>query len=321
MAGTTYQSGYILRVDPLLVITNSGAGTSDADNLNTALDILRAEVSVELANTSNPGELDGVLQRAGSRRIIVAGGDGSMHAVVAALHKRNELKDKVLGLLPMGTGNDFARSNDIPLEIEEAAQLILEGEPRPVDLIVDEVGGVVVNNVHVGAGAQASRRGARWKSRLGSLGVGSINLGRLAYPLGAMQAAFIPPSIRLHVEVDGRVVNDVDQSLLMVAIGNGGHVGGGAQLNPDADTEDGLIDVMISHSIGPLAKLSYGAMVALARHPERDDVITERGRRVVITGEEFYASADGEIYGPERTRAWHIEAQAYRFVLPAPEQS
>ena len=141
------------------MITNADAGTADEETLEPALAVLRERASVEVAATSNPGELDGVLHRAGSRRIVVAGGDGSLHAVVAALHRRNELAGRTLGLLPLGTGNDFARGTGIPLDIEEAARLVLDGEPRPVDLIVDEIGEVVVNNVHVGAGAQASRHG------------------------------------------------------------------------------------------------------------------------------------------------------------------
>ncbi|RYJ05093.1 MAG: hypothetical protein EON52_13375, partial [Actinomycetales bacterium] len=153
----------VRHVDPLLVITNADAGTADEMNLAAALDVLRAKASVEVCATSNPGELDGVLHRAGSRRIVVAGGDGSLHAVVKALYRRQELKRSVLGLLPLGTGNDFARGVDIPLDVEEAARVILEGTPRPMDLVVDEVGEIVVNSVHVGAGANASRRGQRWK--------------------------------------------------------------------------------------------------------------------------------------------------------------
>ena len=145
----------------LLVITNADAGTSDEERLAEALVVLREKASVEVAKTSNPGELDGVLHRAGGRTVVVAGGDGSLHAVVTALHKRRELDQTTLALLPMGTGNDFARGNDIPLEIEDAARLVLAGEPRKVDLIVDETGNVVVNNVHVGVGAQASRKGAQ----------------------------------------------------------------------------------------------------------------------------------------------------------------
>ena len=79
----------------------------------------------------------------------------------------------MIGLIPLGTGNDFARAMEIPLDTEEAARLLVEGEVRPVDLVVDELGGIVVNHVHVGAGAQASRRGARWKERLGKVGYSS----------------------------------------------------------------------------------------------------------------------------------------------------
>src|SRR4051812_3938605 len=80
-------------MDPLLVITNSDAGTADDESLETALKVLRSHTSVEVQATSNRGELDSALHRAGSRWIIVAGGDGSMHAVVAALYRRNDLKD------------------------------------------------------------------------------------------------------------------------------------------------------------------------------------------------------------------------------------
>jgi diacylglycerol kinase (ATP) len=303
-------------VDPLLVITNDDAGTAHDDALESALGILREKCSVDVQSTSQPGQLDGVLQRAGSRRIVVAGGDGSLHAVVAALYRRHELDHKVVGLLPMGTGNDFARSLDIPLDVEEAARVVLDGEVRPMDLIVDELGEIVVNNVHVGAGAQASRRGVRWKERLHKVGVGRVNLGRLGYPIGAVQAAFQPPSVHMHVEVDGKVVTDVDRPVLMVAIGNGANVGGGTEVTPEADPEDGKVDVMISHAVGPLAKLGYALRLSRGEHHHRDDVQYLRGSQVTISGDSFWISADGEISGPERQRCWHVEPAAYSFVLP-----
>ena len=255
-------------MDPLLVITNSDAGTGRrgvaADGAHGPP---RRTRSVEVQATSNPGELDSALHRAGSRRIIVAGGDGSMHAVVAALYRRNDLKNAVLGILPLGTGNDFARANEIPLDVEEAAQVLVDGSARAMDLVVDEVGEIVVNNVHAGAGAQASRRGARWKDRLHAVGVGKVNLGKLGYPIGALLAAVKPPFIRVRVEVDGEVVVDLDQPILMVAVGNGAQVGGGTELTPDADPGDGRVDVMVSRSIGPFARFGYAAALMVRTAP------------------------------------------------------
>jgi YegS/Rv2252/BmrU family lipid kinase len=303
-------------MDPLLVISNRDAGTADEESLAKALAVLREHCSVEVQRTSRPGELDSALHRAGSRRIVVAGGDGSLHAVVAALYRRNDLKSAVLGLLPLGTGNDFARANGIPLEVTAAARTILEGQVRPIDLVVDEVGEIVVNHVHAGAGAQASRTGAVWKERLGKVGARRVNLGRLGYPIGVVSAAVRPAYVRVRVEVDGDVVVDLDEPILMVAVGNGPAVGGGTELTPHADPGDGRVDVMVSRATGPLARLGYAARLVSGRHPERDDVVYRRGTTVSVSGERFWCSADGELYGPERHRTWRVEPAAYSLVVP-----
>jgi diacylglycerol kinase (ATP) len=293
-------------VDPLLVIRNAEAGTADEERLAAALGVLREHASVEVASTSRPGELDGVLHRAGSRRIVVAGGDGSLHAVIAALHRRRDLEGAVLGLIPLGTGNDFARGTGIPLDPEDAAGVVVHGRPTPTDLVVDEVGEIVVNSVHVGVGAEASRLGAGLKKRL----------GRIGYPIGAAMTAIDPPTVRLRVEVDGKVVCDVDEPVLMVAVGNGPSVGGGTELVPEAEPGDGLLDVLVSRSTGPLARALYGLRLGFAIHHRRDDVSYLRGERVSISGGPFWCSADGEIYGPERQRTWHVEPAAYRLMRP-----
>ena len=108
----------------------------------------------------------------------------------------------------MGTGNDFARGNGIPLDIEDAARLVLTGEPRKVDLLVDETGTIVVNNVHVGVGAQASRKGHKWKTTLGAIGVGKVNLGKLGYPIGAA-ADVAAVADRHHQDGVGDVLDDL----------------------------------------------------------------------------------------------------------------
>lgn len=298
-------------MDPVLLLANADAGGEQDKALAGVVDILREATDVEVCHTSNPGELDGVLQRAGSRSLVVAGGDGSLHAVVAALHRRHELDKRPLGLIPLGTGNDFARTVGIPLDPAEAAENLLESTPHPTDLIVDELGGVVVNNVHAGASAVASRKGATWKERLGPFGLGIVG-----YPIGAAIAAVRPPFVRLRIEADGEVVADMDRHVLMVAVGNGASVGGGTEITPDADPHDGRLDLMVSFSTGPVERLGYALQLARGRHDERGDVETRRVSQVTISGEDFWLSADGEISGPETRRSWHVEPGAYQLLLP-----
>lgn len=293
-------------MDPLLLITNSDAGSGEDENVERALAVLREAADVEVCATSDRGELDGVLHRRGGRRVVVAGGDGSLHAVVAALHRRHELSGTVLGLIPLGTGNDFARGTEIPLEPEEAARLVVRGDVRPVDLIVDCVGEVVVNNVHIGVGAEASRKAHKWKQRL----------GRIGYGIGAAMASVNPPFVRLRVEVDGEVVADLAHPILQVSVGNGSTVGGGTELAPDADPEDGRVDVMVSFAVGPFSRFGYVLGLRRGEHHKRDDVLYVRGSTVSVSGQSFYCSADGELYGPERNRTWRVEKAAFSMSLP-----
>ncbi|HET7326488.1 MAG TPA: diacylglycerol kinase family protein [Nocardioidaceae bacterium] len=293
-------------MDSLLLITNAEAGTSDDEALQSALAVLRSAADVEVARTSNPGELDGVLHRRGGRRIVVAGGDGSLHAVVAALHRRNELSSTTVALVPMGTGNDFARGSGIPLDTEEAARLAVTGEVYKVDLLVNCVGEVVVNAVHVGIGAEAGRAAHKWKSRLGKLG----------YAFGALIAGFNTGGLRLHVQADGEVVADFARPIIQVALGNGSHVGGGTELLPNARLADGRADLVISYATSPWAKLGYTVQLLRGLHQERDDVLALRAASIRISGQDFYCNADGEVYGPEIDHSWHVEPQVLQIVLP-----
>ncbi|GAA3677605.1 diacylglycerol kinase [Nocardioides ginsengisoli] len=293
----------------MLVITNSDAGTADREAVDAALAVLRAHAEVEVRATSSPDELDDVLADVGDRTIVVAGGDGSIHAVVQGLHARGELRTATIGLIPLGTGNDFARTLGIPLEPAEAAEVIARGVTRATDLIVDEDDRVTVNSVHLGAGAEAGKRGAYWKQRL----------GRIGYPIGALQTALRPPRLRLTVEVDDRVVVDVDRPVLMVALGNGASVGGGTELTPDADPHDGAVDVLVATPESPLAKLGYALRLPFARHEEHEDATIVRGRTIRVSGTPFDCNSDGEVDGPVRSRNWQVVPAAYAMVVPSPE--
>jgi len=280
----------------MLILANAGAGT--AEQLHGALDLLDGEV----VTTSSPGELDDVVRR--DRFLVVAGGDGSLHAVVAALHRADLLAETTVALLPLGTGNDFARGAGIPLDPRAAATLASQGRASCADLVVDDEGGVVVNNVHVGAGAEASRAAGPWKRTLGPLG----------YAVGAVIAAARPPTLRLRIMVDGELVSD--RPTLQLAIGNAPFVGGGTELTPRADPSDGKVNVLVSYSVGPVARVAYAVRLSRGAHHTSGDVVYRRASEVTVAGEQFHASADGEIQGPLTARTWRVLPGALRMILP-----
>jgi diacylglycerol kinase (ATP) len=293
-------------VDSILLLTNVEAGSADDEKLGVAVAALRTSATVEVCITSGQGELDDVLDHLGRRQLVVAGGDGSFHRVVAALNRRNELRQTVLGLIPVGTGNDFARAVGIPLDPEAAARAVLAGKVGPIDLVVDDAGDVVVNNVRVGMGADASRQAIKWKKRL----------GRLGYAIGAVKAALRQRVLRVLILVDEELVADVDGAVLDISIGNGATVGGGLRVNPAAHPQSGQMDVMLSFAVGPVARIGYGIDLLRARHLTRSDVLHRCGNTVSISGTAFYPSSDGEISGPVSNRTWRVVKSAFRMTLP-----
>jgi diacylglycerol kinase (ATP) len=293
-----------------LFIANAGAGTSDQRHIETAVERLRREgVDVDVATTDGPDDLDGILEQRGDRDVVVAGGDGSLHTVVAALARRGELTSVTIGLIPLGTGNDFARGVGIPLDPAEAAAVCAHGVAMPIDLVVGDDGSVVVNAVNLGIGAEASKRAATLKPRL----------GRAGYAIGALAAGLTVRGLRLRVEVDGRLLADGSARVLQVGIGNGQFVGGGTPLMPRARPNDGRVDVVVSFAVGPVRRLGYAVQVKLRRHLGRRDVVSSRAAIVRVSGEAYWCSADGELTGPLTDRTWSVRPHALRMALPADE--
>ncbi|HEX7739646.1 MAG TPA: diacylglycerol kinase family protein [Marmoricola sp.] len=325
----------------LLVITNRNAGTADDEAVNRALNVLREEAWAEVRSTGTMAELTDALTDSDHRTIVVAGGDGSLHAVVQALYDLGELGDRTLGLIPLGTGNDFARTLDIPRSARRSARIVLEGRPRHTDVVVDDDGRVTVNNVHMGAGVDAGDRGARWKARLhkisdtvglgpiglgpvnlGPLGIGAArvgpaNLGKFGYPIGALQTAISPPMLEVSIEVDGKLVAD-DERVLMVAIGNGATVGGGTRLTPGADPHDGMLDILIATPAGLLDQLEYLIHLQAGRQEGYAKARLLRGRTITVRGRPFDVNSDGEIGGPVTERTWRVLPGAYSMLVPEP---
>lgn len=289
-----------------LVVANAHAGTAEQPRVDAAVATLATAGPTRLWRTGDVDALDDALDGAvaAGQVIVAVGGDGSLHAVVSRLWDRGELGEAVLGLVPCGTGNDFGRGVGVPLEPVEAAERILAGHQRRLDLLVDDDGHVVVNAVHAGLGAVAAERAEGLKGRFGAV----------AYPLGAVLEAARAEGWALTVTVDGVPLALPGERVLLVGVGNGPSIGGGTMLCPDADPGDGRLDVVVSCATGPAARVAFGAALRSGTHLERDDVVATSGVEVRIAGDPVTHDADGELSDEIAGRSYRVEPAAWTLI-------
>lgn len=293
----------------LIAIANADAGSSDDAAVDEVVDALRGGADVELVRTSSPDDLaDALAQHPDVDGVVVLGGDGSLHAVVQALHDAERLGEVTVGLVPLGTGNDFAATLGLPEGHVASARVVVAGRTRAIDLVIDGRDTVVVNAAHIGIGAEAAAAARPWKKALGPVG----------YAVGAALTGLkglTTPGARLRITVDGKTLTR-KEPVIQVAIGNGRYVGGGAPLLPRADPSDGLIDVSVSYTESPRRRIAYAFSVRRGEHHRRDDVVYLRGTEIDVRGDALRCTSDGELTEASPRYSWRIEPAAMTMYVP-----
>lgn len=219
------------------VIANPVAGKKNSSkNLKTVETLLKergVEYEIHLSRAERDAtEIARQLTQAGETELIALGGDGTLHEVLNGIV---EPKNCRLGLIPSGTGNDFAERLNVPLDAEKALNLILEGEAKPVDYL--EVGGVRCMNVAgIGMDVDVLERCKKGKMK-----------GKPKYLLSLVQSLFAFKGYKVKIESEGV---EIERDVLIAAACNGSQFGGGIQICPTADVSDGKIDAVIVDCIG-----------------------------------------------------------------------
>lgn len=271
-----------------------------------------SEAGLELAEThavADPGEIctvvSGVIKE-GADLVILGGGDGTVSCVAPLL----EGCEVVLGLLPLGTANDFARTLDVPFDLPGACDTILAG--RIVDVDLGALGERrFVNVTQLGLAVGVTRL---LSDRLKKV------LGPFAYPVTALRAFAQHRPFAARLEFPDGDGDDVELGdLLQVAVGSGVFYGGGNAVSPFASIDDRRLDVYAIRRGGIRRRWHVLRLFRSGRFVESKDVFHTRTRRVrVIADPPQAVSIDGELVEPDELESdlFEVLPDALRVIVP-----
>jgi len=214
----------------------------------------------------------------GAERVIVAGGDGIIHHAIQSI----ATTETVLGIIPIGTGNDFCRALTIPTDVEKAVRASLE-EPRSIDLLkVNDrwVASVMTFGFSSDVNVRAERM--RWPT-----GPSRYTVSTLA-SLRSLSSKFVSFSI-------DDVPFERDVSLWNVA--NTSDFGGGMKIAPSANPFDGIASLTLVSKVGRFELLRFFRRVFSGSHMSHPKVEGLEGKRIVLKTAGLGLWADGEFIG------------------------
>lgn len=288
----------------------------DAGSVKKVADVVRRIrhlPNVEVRRTARKGDAVRFARtalRKGCEMIVAAGGDGTLNEVVNGIGATNS---KVrLGLIPLGTGNDFARTLGLPTDLDEAIAVLAAGHTRAIDL-VRVTSDKVRYFVNVSAGGFSGLVNEKLTPAM------KKTWGPLAYLRSAVAALPQLRAYRTKVSfTKGKRSAQSTLSLYNVVIANGRYVGGGTLIAPKASIDDGLLDVILikERSAAKLALLA--AQGALGNHLSSDAIVFRRAARVTVNSRPgMWFNVDGELVGNDPA-TFEVLPRALQFVVAAP---
>ncbi len=290
-----------------VVMWNPSAGTAQ-----TADDIKEQLTRTSGVTLREPGDRESAITETlqavaeGADVVVAAGGDGTVSSVVAGLMKSPTTAS--LGILPLGTGNDLARSFDIPLSPAEAMQTLVSGGLRTLDVIefTSSTGQRTYANM-----LTAGNSGRYLQHMTDEI---KQRWGPLAYLRGVIDVLSDLQTYRIEVRCDDGPTESFDALNLFIA--NGRFSGGGLVVSPEAELADGMVDLVIIRDgdAGEIASLTSQYWVA--DYLEHELTVFRRAQQITITADPpMPLSADGDEVGHTPVTVT-VKPQALRVVAP-----
>jgi YegS/Rv2252/BmrU family lipid kinase len=289
----------------LIVNPSSGGGRAGAalPAVGRALDARGLDYHVELTRSlEHARELARCAQQAGEMAVAL-GGDGLIGAVAGALRGT----DGVLGVLPGGRGNDFARVLGIPLDPVAACAVLSHGSVRALDL--GQIGtATFIGIASCGFDSEANRIANRTR----------LIRGNLVYTYGGIRALLSWRPARFQLRIDGEPHAFTGYT---VAVANSAAYGGGMFLAPGASLTDGLLDVVLIAEQPRLQFLRHLPKVFRGEHVKLPAVSIVRAREVEVDADRRFAVyADGDPID-ELPVSISVAPAAVRVMVPAHDRA
>lgn len=218
--------------------------------------------------------------------IVSVGGDGTINEIINGLPDIN----KPLGIIPIGTGNDFARSCCIPYDnIHESINILLNNDVRKVDIGVAN-GYRFINVMGLGFEGRSSEIGRKL----------TLLKGPLKYLIAIAYTLFSYQRIPMKISIDD---HEMDEDTFLVSIGNGWNVGGGLQLTPMAVLNDGLFNVCFVRDISKYRIVSNFTRLYNGSIGELEEIEEYQCKKIRIeSSRQIPLHLDGEVLQGDRSK-------------------
>ena len=275
------------------IILNPMADQANAWKISNDLrPIINEYGNADWSGTVYPTHATELARQAGEQgyeRIIAMGGDGTLHEVVNGIMQLPESKRPVLGIVPVGSGNDFAHAIGVSMQSDHALARALTGEPSSVDLglMIDEHGRREYFDNTLGIGFDAV------------VTIGSHRLpvvrGFLMYLMAVIQTILLnhDPAL-MQIEIDSK---KLEQSNILLTVCNGPREGGGFFIAPEAKLDDGLLNYAMIKKVSRLMMFRLIPEVMKGTHGNFKQVTLGTCRKLTVQADRpMYIHADGEIY-------------------------
>ncbi|NLY42687.1 MAG: diacylglycerol kinase family lipid kinase [Clostridiaceae bacterium] len=266
-------------------VAGKGKALGIKDNILNKL--INSSVSFSLTETAAPGDGIRLAKKAVIEKydiIVAVGGDGTVNEVINGMVGSNA----ALGIIPAGTGNDFAKSLNIPADIDKALDVLLHGKEEKID-IGKACGKYFMNVASIGFDAKVIEQVNTIKKYIS---------GTWSYIIAVFKTLLNYKPIKVRVSMDGMII---DKEVFLIAIANGKYYGGGMMIAPHAHVNDGYLDICIISKISKLKVATLFPTIFKGKHIHQPEVECFKAKKVEVFAKGASINCDGELIGKSPT--------------------